>query len=71
METRITAYLNKTVVVGLQCIRDYVPPESDIVFVEFTMNDGQKSCEVTTDGRCAGFSVIAMLQESVSSLSVD
>mmetsp|Transcript_5659 Transcript_5659/g.16154 ORF Transcript_5659/g.16154 Transcript_5659/m.16154 type:complete len:353 (+) Transcript_5659:372-1430(+) len=40
-----------------QCIHDYAPLESDIVFVEFTMNDGQKSCEVTTDGR-RGFEVL-------------
>lgn len=30
---------------------------ADLVFVEFTMNDGQNSCEVTTDGR-RGFEVL-------------
>ena len=34
-----------------QCINDFVPANTDLAVVEFTMNDSQRKCGVDSDGR--------------------
>ena len=38
-----------------QCINDFVPVDTDLAIVEFTMNDSQSRCGVDNDGRCVKF----------------